>query len=449
MLAKGNAVFKSRLSIVVWSLIVLGTFSSALGDWPGEKKIEASDGMDENMFGCSVSISGDVCVVGAYRDNERRGAVYVYRFDGNDWIEEQKLTASDEFIDNNFGYSVCVDGNICAVGVLARATNGGVYIFRNTPVGWIEEQKLPLPAEAKNFGQAVAIERNALADIDYCIVGDPGVWVDDTPKGAAYTYWYDQTAGSWQFGQKLVASDFENSNLFGLAVSISGGLCVIGMPGDDVNAVDSGSAYIFRNTPIGWIEEQKLSPAGVRDDWERYGASVSIDGHSSRCVIGSPGYSMPADDAGAVYYYHYYSGSWLFGEKLQAPDAAADDAFGGAVSISGDTFIVGSSGNDDLGPASGSAYVYRRDNNLRPPWKVKKLTASDGEHHDYFGESVSIAGNNVVVGAPASSKDPAIGSAHIYDLTCPSADLTGDCYVDFNDFATVAGQWLDGLKPAP
>ena len=81
-------------------------------------------------------------------------------------------------------------------------------------------------------------------------------------------------------------------------------------------------------------------------------------------------------------------------------------------------------------------------------WQVlNSFNYTKCEYRDYFGESVAISGNNVGVGAPAEFKDPAIGSAYIYDLTCPSSDLTGDCYVDFKDFATMAGQWLDGIKP--
>ena len=112
--------------------------------------------------------------------------------------------------------------------------------------------------------------------------------------------------------------------------------------------------------------------------------------------------------------------------------------------------VVGSYLDDSSGSASGSAYVFKFEPYIIPIpiWVyVDKLTASDGEYLDYFGMSVAIDGDYVAVGAPAGYKDPAIGSAYVYDLTCPSADVTDDCYVDLKDFAKLAEQWLDGIKP--
>ena len=121
--------------IFLCTIVILCSFSSVFADWPSEIKIEASDGMDENTFGHSVSIDGDVCVVGAYRDNETRGAVYVYRFDGSDWVEEQKLTASDEFVNNNcISYVSCYSVVVAsAAGVAETLTSLAVKSrYRNT-----------------------------------------------------------------------------------------------------------------------------------------------------------------------------------------------------------------------------------------------------------------------------------------------------------------------------
>ena len=51
---------------------------------------------------------------------------------------------------------------------------------------------------------------------------------------------------------------------------------------------------------------------------------------------------------------------------------------------------------------SGSAYVFTRDTagDLASNWtQVDKLTAGDGAEGDYFGSSVSIDGDTVVIGA--------------------------------------------------
>ncbi len=76
--------------------------------------------------------------------------------------------------------------------------------------------------------------------------------------------------------------------------------------------------------------------------------------------------------------------------KLTASDGAEDDYFGVSVSISGDTLVVGADFDDDNGDDSGSAYVFRYNGSA---WdEGTKLTASDGAKDDYFGVSVSIAG---------------------------------------------------------
>lgn len=417
--------------IFLCTILILCSFHCAFAQWPVEHILLSADSEDEDQYGQSVSIDGNVCIVGAFGVGAGKGVAEIHRFNGTDWIREQRISASDGVSWDRFGYSVSIDGNVCAIGAYGGEA---AYVFRFNGSSWLEEQKL-VPSDYSGwlFGWSIDIEKNV------CLVGDKS-------DGAVYVFRYNGV--SWVQEQKLNASDESgDGDSFGDAVSISGNLCLIGAPQDDEGVSNSGSAYIFEHNGSSWVEQQKLVPSGTINNWHLFGCSVAIDESNNSCLIGAKGDDIKADDAGAVYFYKYYSGSWTFFEKLFAPDAAAHDVFGGAVSLSGDTFVVGSSGGDDLGSVSGSAYVFRKDETLRPPWKIIKLTASDGEYQDYFGTSVSISGNNVAVGAPADYKDPAIGSAYVYDLTCPSADLTGDCYVDFLDFATMAGQWLDGIQP--
>ncbi|MGD9109653.1 MAG: hypothetical protein PVG93_01815 [Phycisphaerales bacterium] len=428
MLAKG----KSFLFV----LVIFTICGSVFAEWLDETILLSSDPEDEDNFGQSVCIDGNVCVVGAYGVEAYKGAAEIHRFNGADWVREQRISASDGVSYDRFGYSVDIDGNVCAVGAYGA---GAAYVFRYNGSSWVQEQKLAPSDDPRIFGYVVAI------DDDKCLVGSPTALVDGVTRGAVYSF--KCNGSTWVQEQKLSASDGEFMDQFGEAVSISGNLCLIGMPNEDIGASNSGSAYVFEYVGDSWIEQQKLVPSGTINEWHLFGCSVAIDENNGSCLIGAKGDDIMADDAGAVYFYKYYSGSWTFFEKLFAPDATAHNVFGGAVSLLGDIFVVGSSGDDDLGSVCGSAYVFKKDENLRPPWKIIKLTASDGEYQDYFGTSVSISGNNALVGAPAGYKDPAIGSAYVYDLTCPSADLSGDCYVDFRDFATLAEQWLDGIKP--
>ena len=101
--------------------------------------------------------------------------------------------------------------------------------------------------------------------------------------------------------------------------------------------------------------------------------------------------------------------------KLTASDAAAFDRFGNSVSIDGDRVVVGARDDDDAGTRSGSAYIFHFDGTS---WSQEtKLTASDAAAGDQFGESVSIDGDRVVVGAwQDDDGGSASGSVYVYDL---------------------------------
>ena len=99
--------------------------------------------------------------------------------------------------------------------------------------------------------------------------------------------------------------------------------------------------------------------------------------------------------------------------KLTASDGAAEDYFGRSVSIDGDTVVIGAALDDDNGIDSGSAYVFVRSNGM---WSEQaKLIASDGAYQDYFGQSVSIDGDTVVIGVPEDDDNGSkSGSAYVY-----------------------------------
>jgi len=115
--------------------------------------------------------------------------------------------------------------------------------------------------------------------------------------------------------------------------------------------------------------------------------------------------------------------------KLTASDGAADDNFGWSVSIDGDTMVIGARYDDDKESDSGSAYVFTRDTagDLASGWtQVAKLTADDGAESDYFGYSVSIDGDTMVIGAYKDSHIANdVGPAYVFEF----ALTPGSCSV--------------------
>ena len=227
--------------------------------------------------------------------------------------------------------------------------------------------------------------------------------------------------GTTAFGQcdtnetvKLTASDAAEDDVYGLAVSISASVAVIGAHQDDDDGSDSGSAYVYRFDPdtSTWIEEQKLTASDGFANAE-FGVSVSI--HGDVIVIGSPQQAGNGISSGAAYVFRYNGMTWEEEMKLLPSDAASGDAFGRGVFVSGDLAVVGAYLNDDAGGSSGSAYVYRFDSRGGRWNEEAKLTASDGAAGDQFGLTVSIGGDLAVVGAHRDDDaGGSSGSAYVY-----------------------------------
>ena len=188
---------------------------------------------------------------------------------------------------------------------------------------------------------------------------------------------------------KLVATDGSDNDEFGISVSISGDTAVIGAVLDDVGqGFNHGSAYVFTRSGGVWTVQQKLT-ASDAEQADFFGFSVSISGNT--VVIGASG-----DDSarGSAYVFTRSGTLWTEQQKLTAPDGETGDGFGRGVSVSGDTAIIGANADD---AARGSAYVFTRSGTV---WTgQQKLTASDGSADDLFGFSVLVSGDTAFVGA--------------------------------------------------
>lgn len=357
----------------------------------GESKLTASDAQAHDWFGSSVSISGDVAIVGApeedggYRNPiERAGAAYIFQLVNGQWVEKKKLTASDARVDDHFGGSVSISGDVALV-----AAAGAAYIFRLENLQWVEKQKLMASdAQAGDyFGGPVSISG------DVAIVGSPfedGDEGDSMDKaGAAYIFLLEN--GEWKRKQKLTASDAQSGDYFGRSVSISGDSAIVGAWGSGDSWSGSEAAYIFQLVNGEWVEKKKFNATDAQDhDW--FGASVSISGEVA--IVGAP-----FRDVGVAYIFALENEEWIEKQKLTASDAQIDDMFGYSVSISGDTTIVGAISEDGANSMinTGAAYIFQLENG---EWvEKKKLTASDSQIAGNFGTSVSISGDVVIVGA--------------------------------------------------
>ena len=198
--------------------------------------------------------------------------------------------------------------------------------------------------------------------------------------------------------QKLAAEGLAAGDKFGNAVAIDGDTAIVGAQG---TANSMGAAYIFTRSGGTWSQQAKLTAGdGKANDY--FGMAVDISGDT--IAVGAYGHNS---QTGAVYIFIRSGTTWSQQAKLSAGDAFLGDNFGGSVAIDGDTFIAGAATKDGN---TGAAYVFTRSGSA---WSQQaKLSAVDGAAEDRFGNSVAISGDSAIVGAYTRSSNT--GAAYIF-----------------------------------
>ena len=156
----------------------------------------------------------------------------------------------------------------------------------------------------------------------------------------------------------LYANDAGSGDAFGWAIAVDGDTMVVGArEADNVHGTDAGAAYVFVRSPgSGWTLRAALTaPDGAANDM--FGEAVAISGDT--ILVGAREDDTPAGaEAGSVYEYRLTAGFWMYRDHWFAPDAAAGDYFGDSVAIVGDTAMVGATHDDNAnGVDAGALYV--------------------------------------------------------------------------------------------
>jgi len=278
-------------------------------------------------------------------------------------------------------------------------------------------------------------------------------------SGAAYIFVRSGTAWSrktWSQQAYIKASNTGAGDHFGSAVAISGDIVVIGAHGEDSKAnginkdqgnngaANSGAAYVFQRKGTRWCQLAYLKASNSNAE-DRFGSSVAINADTA--VIGAWGESSKTTgvngkegnnnrpNAGAAYVFIKGGSSWFFAQKqayLKASNTDAGDYFGYAVDISGDTILVGASGedsnekgvngdqSDNSAADAGAVYVFSRSATAWAQQAYVKAANTDSE--DYFGAAVAIDGDHMVIGAFGEDGDNTIPRNN-------SATFAGAAYV--------------------
>lgn len=284
------------------------------------------------------------------------------------------------------------------------------------------------------FGFAVALDGGTLVvgvpEEDSRAAGINGNQADNSGDNVGAVYVFVRDGGVWTQQAYLKASNPEDFDQFGTGVAISSTTIVVGAPGEDSNATGvngnqsdnstsgNGAAYVFVRSGTTWTQQAylKSSTAGFNG----FGNRVAIDGDTiaigaddedsaSTGINGSEtGTGAPA--SGAVYVFTRSGTTWSQQAYIKSSNSESADFFGTSVSLNGNTLVVGASGEDSAATgingnpgdnnasASGAAYVFTRSGSTWTQQAYVKASNTGGGAD--FGQSISLAGNSMAVGAP-------------------------------------------------
>ncbi|MFH1378513.1 MAG: putative Ig domain-containing protein [Planctomycetota bacterium] len=372
--------------------------------WSQQAYLKASNTDASDVFGCSVAISGDTIVVGAYHEAsnatgingdqlnnsaENSGAAYVFVRTGSIWTQQAYLKASNNGTWDKFGYSVAISGDTIVVGAHGEGSNatgingnqsdnsaslsGAVYVFIRNAGVW--SQQAYLKASNTNagdvFGGSVAISGDTIV-VEACgedsyATGINGNQSDNSAIESGAVYVFVRNAGVWSQQAYLKASNTDSEDQFGSHVAISGNTIIVGARYEDSNATgingnqsnnsasNSGAAYVFvRNTSV-WSQQAYLKASNTEAN-DVFGWSVAISGdtivvgardeESNASGINGDQFNNYAGNSGAAYVYVRNAGVWTQQTYLKASNTGSGDCFGCSVAISGDMIVVGAYSED-------------------------------------------------------------------------------------------------------
>jgi hypothetical protein len=371
--------------------------------------------MNKVLVALAVAASGFGVLAQPEQERERQQQLYptghptsfptiTYEHELADF-SETKLYSPDSISNDYYGYSTAVWEETVLIGAYATvpvtSTNsyatGSVFVYENHKD--FSQRLLPESVaytDGSYFGFSVAVYGQIIA------AGAPRQdSVNCTECGAVHMY-SKFSENNWVHETTIYSPEYINGLYFGYAVSAYGTRVMIGAPGDNGEGSSTGAAYIYTHNSGTWTYEQKLSITADNqnnndphkgEQFDHFGSAVAIFGENA--VIGAYG-----DDknTGAAYVYKHNTGFWMALVKLTASDATEGACYGYSVAIYDDVIVVGAYKADGHWAASGAVYTYEQTASGQL-YQTSKLFAHDGMSYDYFGFSVSVYQNVILVGA--------------------------------------------------
>ena len=224
------------------------------GSWIERVRLERSDQQQDDGFGASLSVRGDVAIVGAPQHGIS-GAAYIFSRDrvSGEWSEDTLISAPSPFLNSGFGTAVAIDGEAMLIGHPGTAESRGIvveYTWDDAREIWTEQDRIAprVRTIGDRFGSSLAFRENEM------LVGAPGT---DEGRGGVHRFVRNRRGDIWQGVEIFSVQGSEPGFALGSTVAVGGNVAVAGAPGADGGM---GRAAVFSRPANGrWGEGEWLS----------------------------------------------------------------------------------------------------------------------------------------------------------------------------------------------
>jgi hypothetical protein len=252
--------------------------------------------------------------------------------------------------------------------------------------------------------------------------GINGNQASNSASGAGAVYVFVRNGTTWSQQAYLKASNIGASDGFGTSVSLLGDTLAVGAPSEasaargingdqnDNSALGAGAAYVFQRSGTQWTQQAYIKASNT-DANDHFGNRLALSGNTlAVAAFGEASVATGVDgdqndnsgfDAGAVYVFQRTAQTWAQQAYLKASNTRQGAKFGTSIALSGETLAVGANQDADGGDATGAVYVFVRS---AAQWiQQAYLKASNVFPGEFFGDSVALAGDRLLVGATGES----------------------------------------------
>jgi hypothetical protein len=414
---------------------VTGSLADAIG------YLKASNPHSNGDFGASIAVSADGTTMAVGASGERSsatginrdqtdagigdaGAVYVFVRDGNGWVQQAYVKASNTEVNlargDTFGNAVALsaDGSVLAVGA--------------------------------------ELEDSDATDVD-------GDQLNNFANDSGAVYIFSRLGAQWSQQAYIKSSNSEAADHFGSRVALSGDgrTLAVAADGEDSSATnvdgtgadsaeESGAVYVFARPVDVWVQQAYVKAFNT-SALDRFGSSLALSADGQTLAVGARDEDSIATDAngdegndfaensGAVYVFGRVGTTWSRQAYLKASNTQANDEFGSAVALSADgsTLAVGAVEEDGGGAAgegdnsatnSGAVYVFARGSNNEWGPREAYLKASNPDTRDAFGGALALSADGQTLVVSATSED-SVARGIGGDETDNGGDAVGGAYV--------------------